>query len=444
MGTPDNTGLREKLGLIWERWFPERQFYYRSQGNVRYLSLNGTTQSVAVACLAIFLGWVTFASVILIFKNDIIESKNRQIAEIEAQHDDLATRLLDAENRFTAVTSEIEAKHQQLVQIVTQNADLEKRLGLVNKELKKVSSARDEALSIKANLARQVARLDADIKTTTHGNQSLENALGGALNKIGKLTRERDAAAHNADALSLHVDRLEVRLSDIRSSQQNLITRLHERTALNVSEMEEMIRITGINISKLMKKAKPEPEALGGPLVGLKAEDDPSFTGMNSGYESSVSALEAHLGRWEGLQNIVQSIPLTAPADSYYLSSGYGRRKDPFTKRWANHNGLDFAGHFKTRIFATAAGTITFAGNNGPYGKMVEIDHGLGIKTRYGHLHRILVKKGQLVDFRDKIGLMGSTGRSTGHHVHYEVLFNGKTLDPAKFLKAGRYVFKNG
>jgi len=176
----------------------------------------------------------------------------------------------------------------------------------------------------------------------------------------------------------------------------------------------------------------------------LKPGQDESYVGMNTGFESSVSALEAHLGRWEGLQNIVQSIPLAAPADSYYLSSGFGRRKDPFTKRWASHHGLDFAGRLKTKIRATAAGTVSFAGSNGPYGRMIEIDHGLGIKTRYGHLNRILVKKGQRVDFRDKIGLMGSTGRSTGYHVHYEVIYNGKTLDPAKFLKAGRYVFKNG
>ncbi|MBT4019259.1 MAG: peptidoglycan DD-metalloendopeptidase family protein [Alphaproteobacteria bacterium] len=444
MGEPENYSLREKLTIFWERCFPERQFYYRSRGNVRYISVKGLTQSLVLTSATGFVGWVIFASVFLVFKNDIIASKNEQISDIQANYDDLASRLINAEDRFSALTSEIEAKHKQLVMIVTQNAELEKRLGLLNRELKKVSSARDDALSTKAKLARQVARLDADIRSTSQNNNSLEKAMQGALGKIGALTKERNNALQTSDALGLHVDRLEVRLSDIKSSQQNLITRLHERTALNVAEMEEMILITGIDLAGLVKKANPRAVAQGGPLVKLKADEEFSFVGMNTGFENSVTALEAHLGRWEGLQNIVQSIPLAAPADSYYLSSGYGRRKDPFTKRWASHHGLDFAGHFKTRIRATAAGKVTFAGNNGPYGKMIEIDHGLGIKTRYGHLHRILVKKGQSVDFRDKIGLMGSTGRSTGHHVHYEVIYNGKTLDPAKFLKAGRYVFKNG
>jgi murein DD-endopeptidase MepM/ murein hydrolase activator NlpD len=444
VGEPENTGLRKRLVLFWERCFPERQFYCRSNGNVRYLSLNGPVQSLVLACVTGFVGWVAFATIFLVFKNDIIASKNVQISTIQANHDELATRLLDAEDRFTALTSDIEAKHKQLVMIVTHNAELEKRLGLLNRELKKVSSARDDALSTKAKLARQVARLDADIQSTTQGNQNLEKAMQGALGKIGKLTQERNVALQTKDALSLHVDRLEVRLSDIRSSQQDLITKLHERTALNVSEMEEMIRITGIDLDSLVKKANPKAEAQGGPLVSLKVKNLDPYVGMNSGFENSVSALEAHLGRWESLQNIVQNIPLAAPADSYYLSSGYGRRKDPFTKRWASHRGLDFAGRLKTKIRATASGTVIFAGRNGPYGRMIEIDHGLGIKTRYGHLHRILVKKGQRVDFRDKIGLMGSTGRSTGYHVHYEIIYNGKTLDPAKFLKAGRYVFKNG
>jgi murein DD-endopeptidase MepM/ murein hydrolase activator NlpD len=93
-------------------------------------------------------------------------------------------------------------------------------------------------------------------------------------------------------------------------------------------------------------------------------------------------------------------------------------------------------------VWSTAPGTVTFVGRRGPYGRLVEIDHGYGLVTRYGHLRKILVKKGESVGFRHKIGIMGSTGRSTGRHVHYEVLFEGKPQDPAKFMKAGKYVFK--
>jgi len=443
-----STGWRDRAVDIWERLFPDREFYYRSQGRVRYLSLGGIPQSIVAATFIGFLSWVGFASVYLIFKNEIIEGKDQTIAEMQDNYDTLSDRLDDTQDHFNTIAGELEAKHKQLVAIVTHNANLERNLGNLTRELKKVSSARDEALVKKRSLSQRLAQLEADLQSTTVTKNGLGNALDGAMAKVSNLTRERDTTRQSRDALATHVDRLELRLAGIKTSQQTLITRLRERTALNVSEMEGMIKLTGLSLGKLVSSARPKNEGQGGPFVKSSTISDAGiaeqFDGMNIGFENSVSALEAHLGRWEALQNVVQSLPMAAPADSYYLSSGYGRRKDPITKKWASHHGLDFAGYFKTKIYATAAGTVTFAGRNGPYGRMVEITHGLGLKTRYGHLHRILVKKGQRVEFRDKIGLMGSTGRSTGYHVHYEVIYRGKTKDPAKFLKAGKYVFKNG
>ncbi len=443
-----STGWRDRAVDIWERLFPDREFYYRSRGRVRYVSLGGVPQSIVAATAIGFLGWVSFASIYLIFKNEIIDGKDQTIAEMQENFDSLTNRLDDTQTHFNAIAGELEAKHKQLLAIVAHNVNLERNLGNLTRELKKVSSARDEALNKKRSLSQRLAQLEADLHSTTITKDGLGNALDGALAKVHDLTRERDTTIQSRDALTTHVVRLETRLAGIKTSQQTLITRLQERTALNVSEMEGMITLTGLSLDKLVASARPGNSGQGGPFVKLDTDLDAAvaeqFDGMNIGFENSVSALEAHLGRWEALQNVVQSLPLTAPADSYYLSSGYGRRKDPITKKWANHHGLDFAGYFKTKIYTTAAGTVTFAGRNGPYGRMVEIDHGLGLKTRYGHLHRILVKKGQRVEFRDKIGLMGSTGRSTGYHVHYEVIFRGKTQDPAKFLKAGKYVFKNG
>ena len=444
----ESIGWRDRAVDIWERLFPERELYYRSRGQVRYVSLGGISQSLISATILGFFGWVATASIFVVFKNEIIDGKNKTISEMQVSYNTLSDELDNTQEHFNTVAGELEAKHQQLMAIVAHNADLERNLSNLTRELQKVSSARDDALTTKRQLNQQLAKLEADLSSTTSTKNSLGNALDSTMAKVSELTRQRDTTKQSRDALATHVDRLEIRLSDIKASQQTLITRLHERTALNISEMEGMIELTGLSLDKILVSAEPKSEGQGGPFhksAGYSgAEITEQFDGMNVGFETSVSALEAHLGRWEALQNIVQSLPLTPPADSYYLSSGYGRRKDPITKKWANHYGLDFAGHFKTRIRATAAGTVTFAGRNGPYGRMIEISHGLGLKTRYGHLHRVLVKKGQRVEFRDKIGLMGSTGRSTGPHVHYEIIYRGKTMDPAKFLKAGKYVFKNG
>ncbi len=142
------------------------------------------------------------------------------------------------------------------------------------------------------------------------------------------------------------------------------------------------------------------------------------------------------------MQELLRSLPLAAPLEQYRISSAFGPRKDPVNGRLSRHLGLDFRAKLATPVLSTAPGEVVFAAWKGRYGRLVEIDHGHGIRTRYAHLHKILVKPGQAVGHRETIGLLGSSGRSTGPHVHYEVLVNGKRHDPMNFLKAGIYAFK--
>ena len=135
-------------------------------------------------------------------------------------------------------------------------------------------------------------------------------------------------------------------------------------------------------------------------------------------------------------------LPLTAPLESYRVTSGFGDRTDPFNGEPALHEGIDLIGPLRSPVLSTAPGRVVFAGRKGSYGRMVEIDHGLGIRTRYAHLQSIAVKVGDRVEFRQKLGVMGSSGRSSGAHVHYEVLVNGKPKNPMNFLKAGKNVLK--
>ena len=131
-------------------------------------------------------------------------------------------------------------------------------------------------------------------------------------------------------------------------------------------------------------------------------------------------------------------IPLKSPMDYYYISSKYGYRKDPITKKKRFHPGIDLAGTWHEDVLAPADGTVFFAGTNGGYGKMVKIRHKHGIVTTYGHLQKILVKNGQKVTIGNRIGKMGTTGRSTGQHLHYEIWVNKKHVDPFIFIKEGK------
>lgn len=577
------------FGRVWEvllRLYPERQFYYRSRGVVRFITLGAVSQ-MAVTGFALALGgWLAFSTVYVVLKDQIIESKNRRIAEITDAYQVLAERTVAGEERLLTITGEVESQHKKLLELVEYTSTLDTQLGLVTGQLEAVTGQRDEAFLLTDSLRQRVAILEADLQTTGAATQSLADALTeaqsqmngltaqrdqalnanrsltrqtadltqsmsaarareGALTlelteaqgQLGAVTSQRDAAvaggvqlavqvadltarmdgnaartaemfadlanaenqvllldADRADAvgrnqamaaqvaeltqrlqvttgqtatlvdtltaaedqaalLSLQrdealrsrdftarlVDELEFRLADLQSSQVDLVQRLQVRTEATLAGVEEMIQVTGLDIDALMAAGVHSHLAQGGPFVGLGPEPLESA----DTFTQSVFLVETQLERWNILEEVLGIIPLTSPVDSYYISSQFGMRRDPFNGQRAMHNGIDMAGQFKTPLFAPAPGTVTRAGAWGSYGRMVEIDHGFGIVTRYGHLETVSVKKGDQVGFREQIGLMGKSGRSTGTHVHYEVLFNGIPQDPTKFLKAGQHVFKN-
>jgi murein DD-endopeptidase MepM/ murein hydrolase activator NlpD len=126
--------------------------------------------------------------------------------------------------------------------------------------------------------------------------------------------------------------------------------------------------------------------------------------------------------------------------EKHWMSSSFGARRDPFTKQTAFHSGIDFSGPRGTDVLVTAPGKVIFAGPNGAYGNSVEVDHGYGLRTRYGHLDKIVATVGSELNEGAIVGTLGATGRTTGPHLHYEVWFNDTLRNPSKFLRAGRYV----
>jgi murein DD-endopeptidase MepM/ murein hydrolase activator NlpD len=226
------------------------------------------------------------------------------------------------------------------------------------------------------------------------------------------------------------------RLDDLHAAQGNVLDRLGERTVKNIEEAETLIAMTGLELDQVMARATRNVSGQGGPLFEVGGSEE-----LN-GLPGSVSVIDNQLTRWAALRALLKRVPLISPVDFYHMASTYGLRSDPFNNKKAMHYGVDLAGWGGAAVYATAPGKVLFAGRKGRYGKLVEIDHGYGIRTRYAHLQKVLVQRGEEVGHRHEIGLLGSTGRSTGPHVHYEVRFDGKPLNPDKFIKAGRYVFK--
>ncbi len=240
-----------------------------------------------------------------------------------------------------------------------------------------------------------------------------------------------------------HRSRLQVvnqevqRLSAVDRDNLLSVRRMTDRTAALVAASRKLIERTGLNSERFIEAAGLSSEAQGGPYIEV-ASGAPSRDRLNS----DIERLEDQLRYWARLQGVVRRLPLNPPLDAFAVSSGFGKRRDPINRRRAVHHGLDLIAPFKSPVFATSAGVVTFSGVNGNYGRFIEIEHGAGLMTRFGHLHKLLVKKGDVVKPGQKIALLGNSGRSTGAHLHYEVRFNNKPRNPMKFIQAGRYVFQ--
>ncbi|MBV9905884.1 MAG: M23 family metallopeptidase, partial [Alphaproteobacteria bacterium] len=162
----------------------------------------------------------------------------------------------------------------------------------------------------------------------------------------------------------------------------------------------------------------------------------------DASFTNAFLRASAVLEQMNTLLSAMRHIPLTTPVTGpqFERTSGFGARIDPFTGHYSFHPGIDFAGPWGSILKATAPGTVVYAGPRGGYGNMVEIDHGFGIHTRYGHMSSILVSVGSKVGKGSPIGKLGSTGRSTGPHVHYEVWYDDVVRNPRTFIEAGRHV----
>ena len=275
-------------------------------------------------------------------------------------------------------------------------------------------------------LKKDISRLNNEIILLESNKELLEVELDKELIKSSKVKNDYNSLSEKLELFSL--------------SQTSSMERLDRSLQSSIKELEITLEIAGLDTRRLLERSFEEKyltnRGIGGPLKELN-------NGVDEKKEKQNILFENYIYDLEGLQNVMDHVPLAAPLDEISISSGFGTRKDPFTGKLAMHPGLDFSNRSKSPVYVTAPGKVSFVGWNGGYGKMVEVDHGLGIRTRYAHLSNIFVKQGQILDFREKVGFVGNTGRSTASHLHYEIIVDGNQLDPNRFLRAGKYIFKN-
>ena len=294
------------------------------------------------------------------------------------------------------------------------NADRQARLNSAVAQLSATSGSLDELAASVEKRHAAVALLVSDFKGAPGAAQALA---------VGKPTL--------ADASPVE------RIQATRIDQERLIDAAEGFAKSRAERLRLAMRMAGLDAGSFTGRGS----GLGGPLIEAK---DPralaAVLDVDEEFASRIHRAASDMSDMRSLSSAAQRLPFYRPTSNPALSSSYGVRFDPFTHRPAFHSGLDFPGAFYTPIMATAPGVISFTGVRSGYGNTVEIDHGGGFKTRYAHLQAIAVRVGQRVSIGQRVGAMGSTGRSTGPHLHYEVWVNGRAQNPNRFLKAGEYV----
>ena len=358
-----------------------------------------------------------------------IEGSSQLVAARDRAQDERATALA-ALGRAEAALAQSEA--------VRRTAEHQLRASLHHAAmLWQQGNERSDALGA---LAARADWADARRREAEGHVAGLEARLSAAYRNAHGLWAKGNALVDLTDTLTAELQRSRIEMAEIRVAQQQFFSEVRVRAEAHVDAVEEGLAFTGLDIDAMLLAMSQHGDSsgLGGPLI-------PALTGrpLNEAMWAEASDIVVLIDRAAALRDIANELPIGMPVrDSYRLSSGFGTRTDPFTGRVARHYGLDFAAPHGTPIHTTAPGRVVMAGWRGAYGYMVEIEHEFGLTTRYAHLSAVLVEDGDQVEYGDEVGLMGSTGRSSGPHLHYEVRVAGGPRNPIRFIRAGQNVFQ--
>lgn len=362
--------------------FQDHEVFVRTRGHVRFLKISASVQRRVAAVVLTFLAlWALVTAGFIV--NRILTADER--AAVAARQKAAA----EAEQRVAAFRNNVEETASDLAERQTElEALVEKHFAI-----EPAGDIAGEATSGKAS-------------SDTAGTKSGSGVASVPITLAPDSNIPREAAA----------------LAKVKARQTRLAMALTQVVEQRATKAEQAVRALGLSAL---------PAGQGGPFIPAAQSYRLS---KNTG--TAFPTLQSALRRLERAESTLLSIPSDNPANVMMMSSGFGHRSDPFTGEAAMHSGLDFRGPIGTPILATASGRVVYAGVRGGYGNTVEIDHGHGIMTRYAHLSQIGVSVGQAVAGTTQIGKMGSTGRSTGSHLHFEVRVNGQAVNPRPFLEA--------
>jgi murein DD-endopeptidase MepM/ murein hydrolase activator NlpD len=417
---------QSSVSRVFGRRTKQHTIILASGDNIRHWTIRPWVFGLAASFLAVMAIGYLMATTYLVLRDDLIGAAMARQARIQHAYED---RIATLRSQVDSITSRQLLDQQmmegRMAELLHQQARLSTRHGRLDLLLQKADVVNfvPARVPVPRTKPQFVDPSEAEQKAAIELPQSAKLASATPL-PLDLSSHRLSYAAEQASAGQGASRIFEDLLTSLQTMEQEQVEHINSLTSnafLTADTINTILQKTGIPTGS--------ETGIGGPFVNA---DNPAE------FETSLGDLGTALKRLENARDRVRKMPVGNPAPNHSISSRFGKRRDPFLKRVAHHAGIDFKTRYGQKVRSTGSGVVSKAGRSGGYGKMVEIDHGDGFKTRYAHLSRISVSVGQKVVAGTKVGAAGSTGRSTGPHLHYEVRYNGKALNPQRFLNAGR------
>lgn len=405
-----------------------------SGDKVRHMTVKPWMAALAFCFVGVFAIGYLLATSYLVLRDDLIGATMARQARMQHDYEDRIAALRAQVDRVTSR----QLLDQQVVEdkvdkLMEQQMALTSRHGKLGSLLDRAENSGLTGKEEPAPAAQSFAPDAKDKRASLSGGAQAINKLLTGNSEPADATPDNTTLAYvpAPETVGDRADRLfskvTLSLKGVEEDQRSRVDQLTADAGDAADAISTVLNRFSIQVPQQTAKADDD-SAVGGPYVEPESDDD---------FNNSLAQLDTALTRLEAVRNTAESLPFRNPGIGKDITSPFGNRRDPFLGRLALHSGIDFRFAPGEKVRPTAPGKVINAGWTGGYGNMVEVDHGNGISTRYGHMSQILVKVGDTVDRGDVIGLAGSTGRSTGTHLHYEVRQNGRAVDPMYFMNAG-------
>lgn len=385
-------------------FFSDKEIIFRSNGRARVWNISSKLQLIALILVVCVAAWSGYSYHMYHRSDRIIVRKNNELT---------ATRdaYMDLMGDFVALQSNI----AQMI--------------------KNLDEAKGKKLDVE-QYKQQASLVEEKVKKITSNSDWIDTSKLEEKTNLNEVSLQRDIAVSERDELRRQLVEMQQMVEDIRKAEVDVLDKVSQiaekemgKIKSAISSINVPLKKRGLYFNALANNKKQRGS--GGPYIPAENK----FL-QEKKIGDKVSRLYQTVDDVAYYREVLDYVPLGKPVWSLWVSSSYGTRSDPFKKTKAYHKGIDFAGRTGNKIRVMAKGKVTKSEYSTSYGNLVVIDHGNGFVTKYAHMNKAYVQKGQYVENGDAIGEVGSTGRSTGPHLHYEILYQGKDVDPMPFVKA--------